>query len=143
MGLKDKLKDLLNKVESGIAAEEDIAEELEGLSVLVEEEEVVYEPPKDLALDWEELKDIFNLQAQLKIISEALGALVIRYEATKDSMLKAREENLDRTKKEIDRIRMDFGLPDNANYTLNLPEKEGESGSFTLDEDQPLPNPAD
>lgn len=139
MGLKDKLKDLLNKVESGAAAEADIAEELEGLSVLVEEEEEeeAYEAPKNLNLDWEEVRDIYNLQAQLKIISEAIGALVIRFEATKESMLKAREENLARTKGEIDRIRMDFGLPDNANYTLNLPEKEGDTGSFVLDEDQP------
>jgi hypothetical protein len=139
MGLKDKLKDLLNKVESGAAAEADIAEELEGLSVLVEEEEEeeAYEAPKNLNLDWEEVRDIYNLQAQLKIISEAIGALVIRFEATKASMLKAREENLARTKGEIDRIRMDFGLPDNANYTLNLPEKEGDTGSFVLDEDQP------
>ena len=135
MNLKDKLKNLLKN--SGIEdssidgkIEEILAQQSE------HQEEYVLEdlpPPESVRLDWEEIERIMQLQEELQKLKEAAGVLMLRYEDAKESLRKQIENNLKETKSEVNRLRADFGLPDDIDYQLNLPKKPGEMGSFIID----------
>ena len=135
MSLKEKLKNLLKKAESDSDLDEaTLASELEKLSTPKEEKEEAesYDPPKFLSLDFEEVEELMKLQLHIRALKTSLGELQIKYEISKERLKKELGSAFTRVDAEVSRIREDFGIPEEAEYELNLPENPGEDASLVL-----------
>jgi len=139
MGLKEKLKELLNKVDNSELDEDLISGKVDELSELVEEvselvsDDSLEEAPKYISLDWGEVEELVVLQANLKQFREALSTMFLQFERRKNLLIKAIGESEAKTTEEVQKLRENYGLSEKIDYQLNLPLVEGEGGSFVID----------
>ena len=135
MSIRDRLQGLVELLESKEKPEEELVDEIEKIEELLaseeeEEQEEVVEIPEELEVAEEDLVSIIACRNAMNKAQLLIGQLTMNYEFQKIKIIKKYTEAQKALQEEVDRLKIEKGLPEEVSYSFTLPEGDVKTGIF-------------